>query len=234
MIDRYEALWPSHPFTFHVPYQREPLRGPRVAPRRTPEPIRATMLALLDDFDDRAWVYWCMDDKYPIALVQPSVAALADAVRFERLPDVDGVIFCRCRRLLRQRFLMRGRRAGPGGIALRRRLDYSQIWIHQFMRVKVLRRLFAAMPEPIATPDVMDPVKDQLPLPEDHRLYVVEANLAVFGESTVGGRVTSNCAASLRAAGRGVPPGFEETDAAVVMGALPSGRGPATGESEDA
>jgi hypothetical protein len=158
------------------------------------------------------------------------VAALADAVRFDRLPDVDGVIFCRCRRLLRPRFLLRERRAGPGGIALRRRRDYSQIWIHQFMRVKVLRHLFAAMPEPIATPAVMDPVKDRLALPADHRLYVVETNLAVFGESTQAGRVTSNCAASMRAAGRGVPPGFEEMPTAVVMGALPSGQGPATGE----
>jgi hypothetical protein len=229
MIARYDAVWPSHPFAFHVPYQREPLRGDRVVPRRTPEPIRATVLALLEDFDDDAWVYWCIDDKYPIALVQPPVAALADAVRADQLPGVDGVTFCRCRRLLRRRFLLRERRAAPGGVTLRRRRDYSQIWIHQFLRARVLRHLFASMPESLPEPVAMDRLKDELPLPDDHRLYVAEANLAVFGESTLRGRVTRNCAESLRASGLDVPPGFEETDQSMLLGRLPPDRDRAAG-----
>ena len=227
MVARYQALWPSHPFTFHVPYQRRPLAGDRIVPRQTPEAIRATVLALLEGFDDEAWVYWCMDDRYPIALVQPSVGRLADAVRADRLAGIDGLLFCRCRRLLRRRFLLSERRAGPGGVALRRRRDYSQIWIHQFLRAKALRHLFESMPEALPVPRAMDAVKDHLPLPADHRLYVVETNLAVFGESTRGGLVTRNCAASLRAAGLGLPPGFEETDREVLLGALPPDQGPA-------
>ena len=65
-----------------------------------------------------------------------------------------------------------------------------------------------------------------LPLPADHRLYVVETNLAVFGESTIRGRVTRNCAASLRALGLGAPPGFEETDRELLIGTVDSGGGP--------
>ena len=50
MIKRYDAVWPTHPFAFHVPYQRRPLEGGRVVSCPAPEPIRGTVLALLDAF----------------------------------------------------------------------------------------------------------------------------------------------------------------------------------------
>lgn len=220
MIMRYEALWPSHPFTFHVPYQQRPLAGARIAPRRTREAIRATVLDLLEEFDDETWVYWCIDDKYPIELVQPSVAHLAEAVLYERVPGLDGLLFCRCRRLLLREYLWDEKREGPNGIVLLGRKDYSLIWIHQFLRVKVLRQLFLRLPETVAQAKLLDAMKDRISLPYDHRLYVVETNLAVFGESTSGGRVTINCAESLRASGLGVPPGFDEVDQLGLMGII--------------
>ena len=220
MIMRYEAVWPSHPFTFHVPYQHQALHGGRVEPRRTGDAIRATVLELLEEFDDETWVYWCVDDKYPIQLIVPPVARLAEAVLADQLPGVDGVLFCRCRKLLQPEYLLEERRDAPGGVALLRRKDYSQIWIHQFLRVKVLRQLFRQLPASIPQPSDLDPAKDRFALPADHRLYVVETNLAVFGESTAGGRVTRNCAASLRALGLGLPAGFQETDWEILMGAI--------------
>jgi hypothetical protein len=63
-------------------------------------------------------------------------------------------------------------------------------------------------------------MKDRAVLPASHRLYVVQTNLAVFGESTMRGRVTSNCAASLRALGLAVPDGFEQSGIETVMGAI--------------
>jgi hypothetical protein len=109
---------------------------------------------------------------------------------------------------------------GPAGTVLLRRKNYSQIWIHQFMRAKVLRHLFESFPEEISHARAMDYLKNRVALPTDHRLYVVERNLAVFGESTMGGRVTRNCGSSLRALGMDVPAGFEEMDVEVVMGAI--------------
>jgi len=226
MIRRYEEVWPSHPFIFHVPYQQWPLEGVRIMTRRTPPAIRATALALLEEFDDETWVYWCIDDKYPIQLVQRPVARLAEAVLSDRLPGVDGVLFCRCRKLLLPQHLLEERRDGPGGVVLLRRRDYSQIWIHQFLWVKVLRQLFLRFPESIPQAKGMDAMKDRIALPADHRLYVVETNLAVFGESTIHGRVTRNCASSLRALGLGAPPGFEETDTEDLMGTIGDGPKP--------
>jgi hypothetical protein len=220
MIARYNSIWPSHPFTFHVPFQRQAIEGPRIVPRRTPEAIRTTVLTLLEEFHDEAWVYWCIDDKYPIALVQPQVAHLVESVLTNRLPDADGVVFCRIGRHLQARFLLDETRDGPAGVVLRRRKDYSQIWMHQAVRVKVIRGLFESFPETIPTAKVMDGLKDRIDLPADQRLYVVEANLAVFGESTTRGRVTRNCATSLRASGLDIPAGFEESDREMLMGAI--------------
>ncbi len=231
MIVRYGVVWPSHPFTFHVPYQDRALSGlglgSRVESRRTPGPIRATVLGLLDEFDAEAWVYWCVDDKYPIQFVQPAVAHLADAVSSDRLSGtgIDGVLLCRCRRMLQPQYLSGERREGPGGVTLLGRRDYSQIWLHQFLKVKVLRHLFLQLPETVAEAKALDALKDEVALPADHRLYVVEKNLAVFGESTTRGRVTSNCASSFRALGLAVPEGFVEDEGPdQVMGVI-SGAG---------
>src|SRR5947208_9104041 len=96
MIRQYAVLWPDHPFVFRVPYQR--LRGPatdRLEFRRTPENIRATVLELLSDLDDEEWVYWCIDDKYPIRLVVDKIETFkADALQS---PEMSGLLFCRCR-----------------------------------------------------------------------------------------------------------------------------------------
>ena len=49
---------------------------------------------------------------------------------------------------------------------------------------------------------------------------LAEQNLAVFGESTSSGRVTRNCAASLRAKGIALPAGFEVIDRDIAMGVI--------------
>jgi hypothetical protein len=227
MMMRYEAVWPSHPFTFHVPYQHRVLSGARIVSRRTPGAIRATVLGLVEELDDEAWVYWCTDDRYPLRLVRPAVERVAEAVLSDRLPAVDGVLFCRWGRMWEPEHLFgEDRREGPGGVALLRRRDYSQIWLHQFLRVKVLRHLFHRFPDAVPEASVLDPLKHQVALPADHRLYVVETNLAVFGESTSRGRVTRNCAASLRGLGIGVPPGFVEIDQDITMGVIDGGEDP--------
>lgn len=223
MILRYETVWPSHPFTFHVPYQERPLGATagcsRIEPRRTHAPIRATVLDLLAEFDDQAWVYWCIDDKYPIEFAQPAVAQLAEAVSSDPLPGIDGLSCCRCRKLLLPQHLTGERRVGPGGMALLGRNDYSQIWLHQFLRVKVLRHLFLHLPERVDEAKALDSLKYGVALPPDHRLYVVETNLAVFGESTLGGRMTANCVASFKSSGLEMPDGFGQHETQVrIMG----------------
>ena len=75
MIFQYDRLWPDHPFVFHVPYQE--LGGvdtERVKYLTAPSDIKGTVLHLLTEIDDEEWIYWCVDDKYPIQLITDKIA----------------------------------------------------------------------------------------------------------------------------------------------------------------
>ena len=84
------------------------------------------------------------------------------------------------------------------------------------------RHRFAAMPEVLEPARSMDDHKRRVAKPADHRLWVTETNLAVFGESTVRGVVTENCRESMRAHGIPLPAGQPPEPArTIVIGAMP-------------
>ncbi len=194
MIFKYNELWPDHPFVFRIPYQE--LAGAPDDRReyvKTPSEIRATTLQLIADLDDDEWVYWCVDDKYPVELVLAKIrTVLAD---IHELPDASGLLFCRCKALLRRpdETLFPGERKDSSGDIFLERRGWNQIWIHQLLRVKVLRYLFSQMPDEIASAKLMDHLKDEIPKPPELRLYVTKENYAVFGESTHKGTINQNC-----------------------------------------
>ena len=206
MVARYEALWPGHPFTFRIPYQDRAAvsEQPRCELVESPPDIQGSMRALLAGLDDDAWIYWCIDDKYPVRLdlerIEPLVAAIRDGVPSE----IAGVLFCRARRMLEPAFLTDDRRS-LGNQSLIGRRSYHQIWIHQFLRVRVLRTLFASFPEVLASPRLMDDMIETLGKPGDLGLFVTETSLAAFGESTTRGVLTRNCLASMVRHGFPVP-----------------------------
>ena len=75
MIMCYEEMWPNNPFTFRIPYQSDEVKedyvqkfGKKVELIKSPSGIVDTMFALSDDLDENEWVYWCMDDRYPIQI----------------------------------------------------------------------------------------------------------------------------------------------------------------------
>lgn len=222
MILQYQRLWPDHPFVFHIPYQE--LRGDDTEQARyfkTSAAIRATILQLLDGLDDEEWVYWCVDDKYPIALVTKKIVELiADA---RRSPDVSGLMFCRCRVTLDspKRALLPGKKVNVLGDVYLERKAWYQIWIHQLLRVKVLRHLFANMPDDIPSAKAMDKLKDGVPKFPEHHLYVTKENFAVFGESTNRGAITQNCYESALSSGIELPEWFRQpTGKHVTLGVL--------------
>ena len=142
VILKYERLWPDHPFIFHVPYQE--LRGTdtdRIKYHPAPEDIKGTILHSLADIDDEEWIYWCVDDKYPIELPTDKVAGLISHAM--RSPHIDGLLFCRCRATLSSPwFTLHPHKTKNlfGDVYLERK-TWSQIWIHQIMRAKVLLSL---------------------------------------------------------------------------------------------
>ena len=206
MIYQYRHLWPDNPFTFRIPYQK--LSGKDETDReyvRCPSDIKSTVLALLDGLDDQEWIFWCIDDKYPLNLDIHGIQSVMGWISDVNDTSVDGILCCRPKKLTKQKRLT-GKLLKPGnGMTLLERKNYKCIWIHQFLRVKVLRHLFESFPDEILSAKAMDSLKGHVGKPDDHRLFVTEGTLAVFGESTMRGVITRNCYQSLQEKGLPLP-----------------------------
>jgi hypothetical protein len=219
MLFKYEQLWPGHPFHFRVPYQEfaPTLATGKVEYKKSEIGIKATVLTLLDDLDDEEWVYWCIDDKYPIAVDVPRVEEMYRWLA--RQTEISGILFCRCRSMWDSRCLTGRAIVDDVKETYLERKGYEQIWIHQFLRVKVLRHLFGSFPDVIPSAKSMDELKRQVTKPLTHRIFVSQENNAVFGESAARGIVTRNCHASMVANGLALPPWFSKaTVHDVIMG----------------
>lgn len=221
MIFKYDQLWPDHPFVFRIPYQE--LGGPtnRCEYVRTPSPIRATALQLIADLNDDEWIYWCVDDKYPIELMLPKIRTFLSSI--QDLSEASGLLFCRSKALLRraEETLFSDERKSPTGDILLERRGWNQIWIHQLLRVKVIRYLFSQMPDQIASAKLMDHLKDEIPKPPELKLYVTKENFAVFGESTHKGTINQNCFDSIVKTDIELPKWFRRPNGkSVIIGKL--------------
>lgn len=220
---QYKRIWPDHPFRFRIPYQH--LRGAdsEVAEYiESPPEIAATILRLLQDIDDEEWVYWCSDDKYPIHFITEKVNELLRYV--ETTSEISGLLFCRTRVTLDQPelALLPRRLVTPAGDVLLERKGWYQIWIHQFLKAKVLRSLFSQLPLEIPSAKALDALKDQIPKPDEYHLVVTEQNFAVFGESTKRGVITRNCLESIQQTNIELPEWFRRSNGErVTMGKLP-------------
>ena len=217
MIFQYDQLWPDHPFVFHVPYQE--LGGVDTEQAKylsAPSAIKGTVLHLLTEIDDEEWIYWCVDDKYPIQLVIDKISSLIS--RAMRSPEVDGLLFCKCRATLNNpRLTLYPRKVkNPFGDIYFERKAWFQIWIHQILRAKVLRHLFTHLPDHIPSAKAMDELKNDVPKLPEHRLFVTKENFAVFGESTSRGVITQNCYESMVAAGIEIPEWFRHPNGEYV------------------
>jgi hypothetical protein len=222
MILQYERLWPDHPFVFRIPYQHA--RGTDIERARyyqAPEDIKGTVIRLLADLDDEEWIYWCVDDKYPIQLVTGKIMALiTDALSSS---EMSGLLFCRCRVTLTGPKLTLYPKeivSSSGDIYLERKAWY-QIWLHQLLKVKVLRYLFDQLPDRIPSAKEMDELKNDILKPHEFRLFVTRENFAVFGESTTRGLITQNCYESMVASQMELPEWFRHPNGEhVTMGKL--------------
>ena len=181
-----------------------------------PSDIKGTVLHLLTDIDDEEWIYWCVDDKYPIQLVIDKIDTLISHAM--RSPEVDGLLFCRCRATLNNPKLALFPRKvkNPFGDIYLERKAWFQIWIHQILRAKVLRHLFTHLPDVIPNAKAMDELKNDVPKLAEHRLFVTKENFAVFGESTRSGVVTQNCYESMVTARIEIPEWFRHPDGEYV------------------
>jgi len=226
MLKTYAIHWPNNQFIFRIPYQQNRnlnAYGLKYEFIQTNNGIKDTVIELLKGLPDDEWIYWCMDDKFLIAIDQESATYFTEWVEKLSDPKVGGVSFCRARRL----FLSNTVDETPAfrterGDALLLRRNYNQIWLHQFLKVRVVRHLFESFPDSSFIAREMDKFKDAMSVPLDSNLYVTEKNYVVFGESTIYGKLTQGCLMSMQNLSIEVPEGIELIDKNVVIGSLGS------------
>ena len=229
MITTYQNIWSSNPFIFRLPYENYPhylkeKYGNKVELIHVPgsnQKIKLTVLTLLEDLDDEDWIYWCMDDKYLVQLREEKVNEILKWVRSLRETSISGICFARVRNLYKSKALDQNDiLVGPKGKVFFKRQNYSEIWVHQFLKVKALRRLFESFPDREFSAKEMDKFKRKLQLFEEQKLYVSKRNLAIFGESTTRGMITTNCANSFAKFGMTIPHQFDISSREIIMGKL--------------
>lgn len=234
MIHCYDLMWPDHPFVFHVPFQADGssspseslLAAPNVVAVESPEPIKATVETLLHGRHDDEWVYWCLDDKYPLAFetesLESTVAWLPDLD-----PSIQGITLCRCRFLTKQWNLRRtwNRRdehtLSPWGERFLHRRTLAQFWLPSFLRVGFIRFVFDRIPDGLPQAHLMDDYvgadRDGYQLPAEMKFLVSERNHMHLGESTSRGELTANVVQSLTSKGLAVPENFPLGGQYIVM-----------------
>lgn len=221
MIQTYQDRWQDHQFTFRVPYNDDPPNYLEdkyecdIELVESKPAINDTMMTLLQGINDEEWIYWALDDKYILELDTQTVNELRQWL-VEDGGHIDGLSFVRARNLL-SGVSLSGEYFTNNGEKFHRRSDYSQIWLPQFLKAKVLRYLFKKMPKPDSAKE-MDELKYEVGLPDDHKLYVTDKNYAVMGESTSRGKITQNCTRSFEKYGMDIPAGFESSNEEKIIG----------------
>ncbi len=229
MVRCYRQVWPDHPFRFIVPYQQYPQalhseHQDEIVLKKCGGGIKETVLDLLEDYDDDQMIYWCMDDKFPISSKDILSKQAIDDLVSAAPSEIGGLLLCRPLKLFMPGITARipaldhSQIPLPSEFRLLRRLDYSMIWIHQFVRAGIIRRLFESFPDTKYPAKQMDALKYQISPPADQPLYVTDQSYFVFGESTTRGQMTALCAQSFDRHGLAIPEGWTSSDLDAVIG----------------
>ena len=141
----YMKLWPGCPLEFRVPIND--IKNPdfeyfktrrNVSLHHCDSHMRDTFIALLDGIEDEEWIYWCISDRYPVAL-HPDIHKLYKSIN-EVPNDVSTIklfYYLRSDRPCNQKFKIEG-------------LDFYEIkaknpewgfWLHQFVKCKWFKNI---------------------------------------------------------------------------------------------
>ena len=95
VVETYNRLWPDSGFQFRIPFtDRDPrsiFRAENTEFISTPADIRGTVESLLCDLPEHEFVFWCIDDRYPIEIFEPAVLRAVRDFASEAPRNVDSI-----------------------------------------------------------------------------------------------------------------------------------------------
>lgn len=195
----YMEKWIDCPLTFRIPWNKEVptyfKNKPNVELVQCDSSMRPTMLALLDGIGDEEWVYWCIDDRYPKEVINPSrLSALHDYVYNPDLShDFDAVKLFKWR----EREVIKDAKECVllGGSYEIQTIGHEWgYYHHQFCRSKYLKNIFLSnsLPENyglIGPEGVHQELLSGNSL-KDMRVLLPKEPDIMFGEPMIGGKIT--------------------------------------------
>jgi hypothetical protein len=139
----------------------------------SPSGINGTVLALLNQFEDNQWVYWCMDDRHPKSLISREFQQIERLLEEGLATEIGAILFAPRMFKTKAEWFNRIRLSSQTGqkLSLIPRTNWSTIWMHQYIRAGVIRHLFSYMPDEIPVAVLMDSYLSRIPLPRTQVLY---------------------------------------------------------------
>ena len=215
MILNYQTLWPDNQLTFRIPWNEkcpnhiQDRFGEKVELIQTGLKFKDTFSGLTSDLNDNDWVYWCIDDKYPIDIDPQKAQQVFDFVQSIQDPNIINTCFHFVRGIRNSAEYMQREKIGLNlffdNLKFIEHNGYINHWLHQFFRVKALREFWSKMKEP----------KQYQARPMDEHLELLtgtyltlDHNICKYGESTTKGIITNNCFESFQNLNMQVPAHF--------------------------
>lgn len=96
---KYMELWPNCPFIFKVPFNnKNKCRSYNFFKEKNNTEliksdvnIQKTMSILLKEFNEEEWIYWCIDDRYPIKIDVSILDGLSSLIKNNQLDNYNAV-----------------------------------------------------------------------------------------------------------------------------------------------
>ena len=210
LLFKMQKLWADSGFIYRIPYNK---KKPTYLKRKyhdldiefikTNSQIKKTVLSLINDLNDEDWIYWCIDDKFPVALKSNKAHKILTFIKSINNPNFCGITFSRVRSLKNKEAIDNNKIINIDNNIklLKRNSCIMQFWTHQFFRVKIIRKVFDSFPNHDFQAKKMDTYILNLNMNENYEFYVTEKNYIVFCESARRGIASHSLKRSLKESG---------------------------------
>lgn len=208
----YQHLWPDCPLEFRIPVNDRETNAsmsyfkdqPRVTLVDTPSDIRSTMVNLLAGIPSSEWVFWCIDDRYPVSLDVPKISSIYDTITAGKAHDLLAIKLMTWRETLSSK----AQQVGDQSFRVQAPVGLFGFWHHYFCRAGVLRYFFESghLPMGYRIGDLTKVFHNNKPLPALHHTLVPDENIISLGEPCVNAELTENGLHALQTRNCPIPP----------------------------
>ena len=230
---KYMELWPNCPITFRIPYNSKKSCASydyfnskdNVELIISPPDIRRTMSAMLSDIDGDEWVFWCIDDRYPIrninddVSIDESLSLIFEEINSGRLNYLNRIKISSKledtqnydewkKNFTKDIFKISNIPffKEPAGVKL-----FRGVYCHTFIKAKVLKYYFLrdSMPEDYSIREFhrinKNSPPDDFPWEDDCSSLISKKHMLSFGEPAIFGMLTMNGLIDLQKYGCPIP-----------------------------